>query len=85
MSTPGTTVNPVSPKVVAATIWAVAGPVLVALVAALIDWIATDNGHSWLATLPNWVQFTAPVVIAAASSAIAGYRTRDPLRIVNGI
>lgn len=77
--------NPISPKVVAATIWAVAGPIIVALVAGLIDWIATSDGHSWLATLPNWVQFAAPVVISAVSAAIAGYRTRDPLRNVNGI
>jgi len=75
--------NPVSPKVIAATIWAIAGPIIVALIAGLIDWIATDDGHSWLATLPNWVQFFAPVVISAISAAIAGYRTRDPLRVTS--
>lgn len=77
--------NPVSPKVIAASVAAVAGPIVVALVAALVDWIATPPGQSWLLSMPDWLQFLAPVIIAAISAAIAGYRTRDPLRDVNGI
>lgn len=72
--------NPVSPKTKAAILWAVLGPVIVALITTLISWVATDDGQAWLKAMPDWLQLLLTALVAAASAGIAAYRVIDPLR-----
>jgi hypothetical protein len=74
--------TPVSPKVVAAGIWGVAFPIVIALVSALISYLTVGDGAALLESLPSWAQVLIPVVLSAVGAVIGGYNKADPLREV---
>lgn len=72
--------TPISPKVVAATVWAFVAPLLLAALLALVSYLMTDDGRALFAAVPTWVQVPLLAFISALSAALAGYRKRDALR-----
>ena len=68
--------NPVSPKVVAAGLWSVVVPSVVALVLVAIDYFLT-SGPSLFPSIPAWVW----PILGSVGAIVGGYLKTDPERI----
>lgn len=68
----------VSPKVVASTIGAVVAPIALAAVATIVG--AIVGQPELLEGAPPLLRLVILATLSAVGSAVAGYRSRDPLR-----
>lgn len=76
--------NPVSPKVVVGLIAGAVVPVVLSVLASILNWLVTGNGQSWLDGLlvgtPPWLPVVVLALVSSLSAAVAGYLKTDPLR-----
>jgi hypothetical protein len=77
--------NPVSPKVVAGLIAGAVVPIVLSVLASILNWLVTGDGQSWLDGLlvgtPPWLPVVVLALVSSLSAAVAGYLKTDPLRI----
>jgi hypothetical protein len=76
--------NPVSPKVVAGLIAGAVVPIVLSVLASILNWLVTGDGQSWLESIlvgtPPWLPVVVLALVSSLSAAVAGYLKVDPLR-----